>query len=935
MHVVNVAPTIAISGAANVNEGSPYSLTLGAVTDPGTDTVSSWIVHWGDGRRDTYASNGAKSHTYADGPDDHAITVDLVDEDGTFLDRANALSVHVNNVAPTVTLSAGNDLSVAEGSTRTYSYTINDPGTDTVTSVTTSCSGTGSKVTLSDTFNNTSGSFDCSFADGPNSSTVSASATDDDGDTGTADTQSVTVNNVAPTVTLSNLNDLSVNEGSTHSYSYTITDPGVDTVSSVTTSCSGTGSKVALSDTFTNANGSFDCSFADGPNSSTVSASATDDDADTGAADTQSVTVNNVAPSIAISGAASVNEGSAYSLTLGAVTDPGDDTVTSWIVHWGDGNSNTYSTDGAKSHTYADGDNNYNVTVDLVDEDGTFLDRANAHSVQVDNVAPSIAISGAASVNEGSSYSLTLGAVTDPGTDTVSSYVVHWGDGNSNTYATNGDKTHTYADGPDNHSITVDLVDEDGTFLDRANALSVHVNNVAPTVALSAGNDLSVNESGVTEHTYSYSISDPGIDNVSSVSTSCGANGDKVLGSDTNTNSSGSFKCTFPDGSATTSSTVSVNATDDDGDTGNTDTQSVSVANVAPTAHLSGPTNVDEGSTHTYTFTVTDPGVDTFTVNTPAYPDCGSGGNYVAGSLATNLGGGSFDCTFPDGPTSTDVKIRVTDSDGASDTDTENVVVVAVANLDPVVTLTGPSPVAEGSTHTYSYTTTDDGTPETFSRDAQSCDGGTLSAPLFNSATGAGSFDCTYADGPRLAQPERDRLRRRRRLRHRLARGHGHERRSDDRDQRRSERQRGLGLQPDPGRGHRSGHRHGQRLHRPLGRRQRRHLRDRPAPRRTPTPTAPNHDVTVDLIDEDGTFLDRANAKSVTVDNVAPSIAISGDANVNEGSAYTLTLGAVTDPGTDTVSSYIVHWGDGSIGHLRHERRQDAHLCRRRRPTTT
>ena len=107
MHVDNVAPSIAISGAANVNEGSAYSLTLGAVTDPGADTVTSYVVHWGDGNSDTYGTNGAKTHTYADGPADHAITVDLVDEDGTFLDRANALSVHVNNVAPTVTLSNG------------------------------------------------------------------------------------------------------------------------------------------------------------------------------------------------------------------------------------------------------------------------------------------------------------------------------------------------------------------------------------------------------------------------------------------------------------------------------------------------------------------------------------------------------------------------------------------------------------------------------------------------------------------------------------------------------------------------------------------------------------------------------------------------------------------------------------------------------------
>ena len=90
MTVDNVAPSIAISGNANVNEGSLYTLTLGAVTDPGTDTVSSYVVHWGDGSDDTYATNGAKTHTYADGPASRSITVDLVDEDGTYLDRANA-----------------------------------------------------------------------------------------------------------------------------------------------------------------------------------------------------------------------------------------------------------------------------------------------------------------------------------------------------------------------------------------------------------------------------------------------------------------------------------------------------------------------------------------------------------------------------------------------------------------------------------------------------------------------------------------------------------------------------------------------------------------------------------------------------------------------------------------------------------------------------
>ena len=164
---------------------------------------------------------------------------------------------------------------------------------------------------------------------------------------------------------------------------------------------------------------------------------------------------------------------------------------------------------GAKTHTYADGLATRAVTVDLVDEDGTHLDRANAHSVQVNNVPPSITISGAASVNEGSSYSLTLGAVTDPGTDTVASYVVHWGDGNTDTYGSAGVKTHAYADGLATHSITVDLIDEDGTHVNRANALSVSVSNVAPLVTAPA--DQTASE-GSSETFDLGSFTDPGDD---------------------------------------------------------------------------------------------------------------------------------------------------------------------------------------------------------------------------------------------------------------------------------------------------------------------------------------------------------------------------------------------------------------------------------------
>src|SRR5439155_23025635 len=135
---------------------------------------------------------------------------------------------------------------------------------------------------------------------------------------------------------------------------------------------------------------------------------------------------------------------------------------------------------------------------------------------------------------------------------------------------------------------------------------------------------------------------------------------------------------TWSDGSGSGSADVSVSVSDDDGGIGSA-TKHVAVANVAPTAHVTGMANVDEGSTHTYSFTVTDPGADdTFTVDA-GYPTCGTGGQYVTGTLVVTASGGHFDCFFPNGPASTDVKIKVTDDDGGSDSASEAVHVVQVA----------------------------------------------------------------------------------------------------------------------------------------------------------------------------------------------------------------------------------------------------------------
>src|SRR4029079_17697016 len=112
---------------------------------------------------------------------------------------------------PTVTLSAGNDLFVNEGTQHTYLFTVTDSPGDAFTVVSTSCGANGSQVGSAIT-TPTGGSFVCSFPDGPASSTVSVQVKDSANANSNIASQSVTVANVAPTVTLSGTNDLTVDE---------------------------------------------------------------------------------------------------------------------------------------------------------------------------------------------------------------------------------------------------------------------------------------------------------------------------------------------------------------------------------------------------------------------------------------------------------------------------------------------------------------------------------------------------------------------------------------------------------------------------------------------------------------------------------------------------------------------------------------------------
>lgn len=356
----NVAPSVEAGGPYTGNEGSAIALD-GSATDPDGDPLTLlWTATAGAGV-DAGAICTFSDATIEDPTvtctDDGTWTLTLTADDGTAPPVSDTASLTVNNVAPTVVLTG--DSPVNEGQTKTYSFDTTDPGVnDTFTAGTPSCGTSGSYVAGSLVYSTSTGdgSFQCSFADDNPSGTasdttsVSITITDDDLAPGPG-SKVVTVNNVAPTVTITG-GPFTFDESATaeRTITYTVTDPGTDTFPTQTTSC-GPGAKVVGSDTFVAPNGSFKCVFADGPVAagSQVSVSFTDDDSGVGS-DDEALTVVNVAPTIsalAVS-VAIVPVNTAVTATA-TYSDPGSPEAFTCTFTWDDGGASSSSAGTATS----------------------------------------------------------------------------------------------------------------------------------------------------------------------------------------------------------------------------------------------------------------------------------------------------------------------------------------------------------------------------------------------------------------------------------------------------------------------------------------------------------------------------------------------------------------------------------------------------------
>jgi PKD repeat protein len=494
---------------------------------------------------------------------------------------------------------------------------------------------------------------------------VIVSIADDDGG---SDTQSffVTVNNVAPTATLSNNGP--VNEGASATvtfggqfdpstddtaagfhYAYDVDNNGTFDVGDGSYAGSGPNDSQIISAAL----------FADGPGTRTVKARIIDQDG--GFTDyTTDVTINNVAPqliNVAVDDA-TINEGQTATIRM-TIDDPGAIDVFEVDVDWKDGapvdtiaglgmtsvsgtvGGTTYQWDAQSreltvSHLYEDDNptatssDTYAVALAVRDDD---LGASGPHvvNVVVSNVRPVLVVATDQMVGEGALLDLSavgappLALFVDDGLLDTHTATVDWGDGSPlempALFAGPGSgalgATHSYQDNGV-YLVTITVTDDDGG--SDMQSFQVAVGNVAPTAVLTnngpvnEGSSATVSFSGQFDPSttdtaagfrYAYDLDNNGTFDV----------GNGTYAGSVATSSQLVSAALLADGPGTR--TVKARILDKDG--GFTDyTTTITINNVAPELIniVVDDATIDEGETAAITMTIDDPGtLDTFEVD--------------------------------------------------------------------------------------------------------------------------------------------------------------------------------------------------------------------------------------------------------------------------------------------------------------------------------
>ena len=409
----------------------------------------------------------------------------------------------------------------------------------------------------------------------------------------------------------------------------------------------------------------------------------------------------NQPPTANADGPYSVSEGTSVTL-IGSGSDPNGDPLT---FAWDLDNNGTFETPGQNVTFLAagrDGPSSQTVVLQVCDNKGACA--TSSTTVNINNVAPAATFTASSPIDEGGSSSLSLTGASDRSAADVTagfrySFACDGLDSSlASTYATASTSSTASCVFDDNGSYTVKgrIFDKDNGF--TTYQATVVVNNVAPTIT-------AVNNNGPIDEGSSASISvtasDPaGVNDPLSYEFDCNNDGIYEVGRQ----ASNTAICFFGDNGS-----FQVNVRVSDGDGGDdTDSTTVAVNNVAPTATFAASSPINEGGSSSLSLTG---------ASDPSAADTAAGFRYsfacdgLDGSLAASyaLAGttNSATCSFADNGSYT-VKGRIFDKDGGYNTYQATVVVNNVAPMVDTPTVV-PEPSNEGSSVTASATFNDPG----------------------------------------------------------------------------------------------------------------------------------------------------------------------------------------------------------------------------------
>lgn len=244
----------------------------------------------------------------------------------------------------------------------------------------------------------------------------------------------------------------------------------------------------------------------------------------------RTVTVNvtdvNEAPIADAGGPYSIQEGDSLILNAGPSYDPEGTAITyAWDVdndgQYDDatGATATLTWNQLKALTTPIADNGVRtVRVRVTDASG--LNTTDSAALTVVNTAPVVTLSGPGNIVSGATYTLTIGP-SDPGADTISQYVITWGDGQTQTVSgTTTTVTHTYLQPGGTRNITVQATDEDGTWNNTGGPLVVTLENAAPSNISLSSERVNGNDPGSVVGTISFTDPDFGDSHTLAVSDS-------------------------------------------------------------------------------------------------------------------------------------------------------------------------------------------------------------------------------------------------------------------------------------------------------------------------------------------------------------------------------------------------------------------------------